>query len=406
MLKRSSIVVAFVSVVSFIAAVSCGRKESPKKPDANGQNHGPSGLIEPEQIYCPEFYKYDVESHMCYGKQGVLGPFNKTMVSLCESYGGGSACNNLHWDRDFAMQIRGKELCPVGTQWESQLLVCSDDEHVYGPFLKTQYQSCIDARGGAACETMRWSRSFFVSMVGGTPPKAPIQPDEPTQGGSKSAFNLREPSDSEIQDVRSFWATYYKVPTVRDVGSSGYPLLDMSGRSLGVALKAEDWCHASLEGTVRVLSSNGYATVFNYVGSHQERKQVDCSPWISLPGLGYSRFYKAKGEFGDGVRGYILQPYRTIAVDPGWMPYGTLVYVPSARGTKLTMPDGSEEVHDGYFFAADTGGALHGNHVDVFIGTATTTPFGFVRSTASATYKMYVVNNPKIRSMMIDRHTK
>lgn len=406
MLKPRSFFFALISFLSFFAATSCGQKETPQKPDASGQNHGPSGLIEPEQIYCPEFYRYDVESHMCYGKQGVLGPFNKTMVGLCESYGGGSACNNLHWDRNFAMQIRGKDLCPVGTVWESQLLVCSDAEHVYGPFLKTQTQSCLQAQGGTACETMRWSRSFFVSMVGGSNTDNVPQPDTPPRSSPSSSFSFREPTDSEIQDVRYFWATYYKVPTVRDVGSSGYPLLDMSGRSLGVSLKAEDWCHASLEGTVRVLSPNGLATVFNYVGSHQERKQVDCSPWISLPGLGYSRFYKAKGEFGDGVSGYVLQPYRSIAVDPGWMPYGTLVYVPSARGTIVTMADGTKAEHDGYFFAADTGGALHGNHVDVFIGTATTTPFSFVRSTKSSTYKMYVVNNPKIRSTLVGRHTK
>lgn len=407
MLKRRSSFFMLAVIVLASAVFSCGRKESAKKPDANGQNHGPSGLVEPEQIYCPELYKYDVESHMCFGQSGVLGPFSRKMVELCQSYGGGSACNNLHWERNFAMGIRGKDLCPVGTQWQSQWLVCSDDEHVYGPFLKTQYESCREAQGGAACETMRWSRAFFASMVGDKKSGGEPQTDTPPVSQPVSPeFNFREPMDSEISNVLSFWATYYKVPTVRDVGSAGYPLLDMSGRSLGVSLKAEDWCHASLEGTVRVLSGNGSATVFNYVGSHQERKQVDCSPWISLPGLGYSRFYKARGPFGDGVKGYLLQPYRSIAVDPSWLPYGTLVYVPSARGTKITLPDGTQAVHDGYFFAADTGGALYGNHVDVFIGTAATTPFGFVRSTKSATYKMYVIRNPDILSALRERHLK
>jgi 3D (Asp-Asp-Asp) domain-containing protein len=387
----------FPLMMFFLAA--CGDKAA-DKPIAAQQNYGMPGLAGPNELYCPEGYSYDAKYHQCFGQSGVLGPFSNSMVNKCKSFGGGAPCEGLHWEREFAQELRGQELCPAGTQWETRLSVCADGENVFGPFLKTQHDSCMKANGGSACETMRWSRQFFDSM-NGVPDNKPSAEPGPVQ-----SFNFREPYDSEIVRVKSAWATYYKIPTVRDVGKNGYPLLDMSGRSLGAALHAEDWCHASLEGSVRVLASNGTATVFNYVGSYEELKQVDCSPWISLPGLGYSRFYKAKGSFGDGVSGYLLYPYRTIAVDPGWVPYGTVLYIPAARGTLVKMPDGSEQYHDGYFFAADTGGALYGNHIDVFIGSAVTNPFKFVRSTKSSTFEIFVIGNPKIKELLTKRHSE
>jgi 3D (Asp-Asp-Asp) domain-containing protein len=51
-----------------------------------------------------------------------------------------------------------------------------------------------------------------------------------------------------------------------------------------------------------------------------------------------------------------LQYYRSIAVDPGVIPLGSRVYIPTYR-------------HDGYggwFVAQDTGGAIGGRHVDVY----------------------------------------
>lgn len=388
----------FISFALSMGLVACREKSEPKR-EADQQNHGLPGLVSPDDIYCPEGYSYDETYHQCFGGAGVIGPFSTEMVQKCKTFGGGEPCDGLHWERGFAQQLRGKELCPLDTEWNTQLMVCADSEHVYGPFLKTQYADCVKAKGGEACETMRWSRLFFESF--GKP--------ENDEGRSApvgdSPFDFRSPYNSEISSVRSAWATYYYIPTFRDAGSSGYPLLDMAGRRLGASLQAKEWCHASLEGSVRVLSHDGRSTVFNYIGSHEELLQVDCSPWISLPGLGFSRFYRAKGAFGDGVAGYILQPYRTIAVDPGWLPYGTLVYIPAARGAQVILADGSVHFHDGYFFTADTGGALYGNHIDVFIGSADKNPFKFVGSAKSKTFELYVVQNPKIKERLLKAHS-
>lgn len=396
-----------ISLIICFMVASCANQPE-QLPESAQQNFGAPGLTAPDDIYCPDGYSYDHTFHQCYGKPGVLGPFPHSMVSKCKSFGGGGPCEGLHWEREFAQELRGQELCPVGSSWESNLSVCADEYHVYGPFLKTQHDACIKAGGANACETMRWSRSFFTSMRTGAHQPAPSpstpNPNPPIPDQSERTFNFPEPTDNQIARVRSAWATYYKIPTFRDAGEQGYPLLDMAGRSLGVTLKSEDWCHASLEGSVRVLSHGGVSTVFNYVGSHEERRQVDCSPWISLPGLGYSRFYRAKGPFGDGVNGYLLQPHRSIAVDPDWVAYGTVLYVPAARGTAITMPDGRIEVHDGYFFAADTGGALYGNHIDVFIGSAETTPYKFVRSSKSFPFEIYVIQSQTIKETLEKQH--
>lgn len=387
----------FLISMSLFFFVSC-RNQVDSPIEASQQNFGAPGLMIPDDIYCPEGYNYDASFHYCVGQLGVLGPFSSVMIEKCKVFGGGDPCEGLHWDREFAEQIRGREVCPPGSEWNSALTVCAQGQHVYGPFLKTQHDLCVKSGGGPACATMRWSRDFFVDMRNDYGAGSGQEPN------AENIFNFREPTDSEILRVRSAWATHYQIPTFRDAGNQGYPLLDMTGRSLGASLHSEDWCHASLEGSVRVLSHHGKATVFNYIGNRDEQLQVDCSPWVSLPGLGYSRFYKAKGEFGDGVNGYVLRPYRTIAVDPSWVAFGTVLFVPAARGTALIMPDGSKVIHDGYFFVGDTGGALYGNHLDVFIGSAEENPFKFVRSSKSYAFEIYVIQNQRIQHSLESQH--
>lgn len=378
-LLRRFFAAAFVVVFVF----SCA-PETVDKTRSGQSGFGLGGDTRPDDFYCPAGYRYDNLYHLCEGAKGVLGPFSFEMVDKCKSFGGGSACDGLHWQTEFAHGIRGTGKCPLGTHWEGELEVCASGAHVYGPFLKSQYDKCIAAAGGPACDTMRWSLEFFDSFmrVGG---------ERNNDIGAR--FSMAEPTDGEISEVLSLWATYYRIPTVTNRGSAGIPLLDMDGNSLGVGLSRIDWCNAALEGSVRVVDQNGKDAVFNYAGNRQSFKQTDCSDYVSLPGLAYSRFYAAKGAFGDGVAGYHLKPYRTIAVDPAYIPYGTLIYVPSARGTAVIMPDGKQAVHDGYFYAADTGGALQGRHIDVFIGSAGENPFSFVRSNKNGLFKAYIVSS-------------
>jgi 3D (Asp-Asp-Asp) domain-containing protein len=67
--------------------------------------------------------------------------------------------------------------------------------------------------------------------------------------------------------------------------------------------------------------------------------------------------------YGIGVAGYALVPYRSLAVDRRFIPIGRTVEIPDLAG--LPLPDGSR--HDGCFVAVDTGGAIIGHHLDLFV---------------------------------------
>jgi 3D (Asp-Asp-Asp) domain-containing protein len=54
--------------------------------------------------------------------------------------------------------------------------------------------------------------------------------------------------------------------------------------------------------------------------------------------------------------GTSLSFYRSIAVDPGVIALGSRVYIPAYR----------HDGHGGWFVAQDTGGAIGGDHVDVY----------------------------------------
>lgn len=213
-------------------------------------------------------------------------------------------------------------------------------------------------------------------------------------------FDLPEHVGSE---ERSLWATYYYLPEVQSL-TSGYPLRDMQNQQLGLILSHKNWCFAAMEGSVRVVGSDGVGVTYNYAGT-ANGNEVNCKRYFSW-NVSRTKFKLARGEYGDGVRRYKLVPYRTIAVDRTRIAYGSIVYIPAARGNKITLPDGSVTVHDGYFFAGDTGGAIKGTHIDVYIGVAKKNPFSWVKSRESGTFDAYVVDDPIIKEKLTNIHVK
>ena len=109
-----------------------------------------------------------------------------------------------------------------------------------------------------------------------------------------------------------------------------------------------------------------------------------------------TRFSLSTGEFGEGVDGLKLVPYRSIAVDRSDIPIGTVIFIPAARGVNVVLPSGETAVHDGYFFAADVGGAIKDDHIDVFIGTAVTNPFPFIKSVKTGIFEAFIITSTSI----------
>lgn len=199
---------------------------------------------------------------------------------------------------------------------------------------------------------------------------------------------------------KSLWATYYYTPRFNHL-VDGFELLDLDGLPLGPRLSHRQWCDAAMEGSVQVFFQGEWKT-YNYSGTAGV-SQVDCSRYFKHP-VGRTRFKVARGPFGDGVRNFILSPYRTVAVDPDVIPYGTVIYIESARGLPFTLPDGSRRIHDGYFFAGDTGGLIHGNHIDVYIGIDSSSPFSWITSNPNTSIQYQVVPDQDLKDVLLSIH--
>jgi len=237
------------------------------------------------------------------------------------------------------------------------------------------------------------------SLLQGTFYLDPVSADEPYDEWARN-FRLPGPEHGVLIECSALWATWYYLPQVSNV-EDGYPLRDPNGNPLGPVLSNRDWCYAAMEGSVRVQHGES-GTTYNYAGTSPSH-HINCSMYFGH-NIGYNKFRVADGPFGDGVRNYVLVPFRTIAVDPDRIPYGSVVFIPEARGETIPLQDGRTANHDGYFFAADTGRAIHGNHIDVYVGTATRNPFPWVKSSRSRTFEACVVSDKSIRSALRRLH--
>jgi 3D (Asp-Asp-Asp) domain-containing protein len=84
--------------------------------------------------------------------------------------------------------------------------------------------------------------------------------------------------------------------------------------------------------------------------------------------LCYAEVPRAQFPWGRGATRpgghFTLQPFRSVAVDPAVVALGTVLYIPQLAG--LEFPPGN--VTNGCFRAEDTGRAVRGRHLDVFVG--------------------------------------
>ena len=74
----------------------------------------------------------------------------------------------------------------------------------------------------------------------------------------------------------------------------------------------------------------------------------------------------AKGVGALDSLGCKVVAMRTVAVDKNLIPKRSILFIKETVGMK--MPDGS--VHDGYWYASDTGGAIKGQRIDLYTGGA------------------------------------
>ena len=212
-------------------------------------------------------------------------------------------------------------------------------------------------------------------------------------------FALEAPRENSLKRSVKLWATHYHTPEIRPAPatiSAAFPLINRNGEAISPPLSHRDWCSAALQGSVSVRSG-GKSTAYVFVDANGP-EQANCDEWLGSLSDGVkaatrrARFMKVNHPLGCGVRNHPLVPFRTIAVDPDVIPLDSVVYVPELRGLTFTQ-DGETFTHDGYLYAGDRGGAIKGNHIDVFLEGEAAGPLeALFASTDTRTFSAYVVS--------------
>lgn len=120
-------------------------------------------------------------------------------------------------------------------------------------------------------------------------------------------------------------------------------MLDMKDNVIAEVSKAFK-AAADIEGTARMIDGR----VLNFAGI--KNKEIR---WVAVT-----------APFGLGVKQCELVPFHAVAIDPKVIPLGSLLKIQETVGMKL--PDG--QIHDGYWYAYDIGGAIKNDRIDLFVG--------------------------------------
>jgi 3D (Asp-Asp-Asp) domain-containing protein len=224
---------------------------------------------------------------------------------------------------------------------------------------------------------------------------------------AQSDYSIKEPTELANLTKMSLWATQYYIHRFQSGGS--IPLVLSDGTQTGLYADTCDFCTAALEGTAFVQDSLGNITILNFdkVGEKSVANCRSCSKFskskLAVENFGKVLWKKSEG-YGDGVLNYKLVPFRTIAVDKSIIPFGTVIFIPKVKGKSIILPNGLEVMHDGYFFAGDTGSAIKENHIDIFTGIFNENPFkDVIQSNPDKTFDAYVVKDQQvINSLKLD----
>jgi N-acetylmuramoyl-L-alanine amidase len=125
-------------------------------------------------MFCPSGFSFEASLKLCTKGQDALGPFPPAMVALCKANGGGPACDNVIWNKNFAASLRGGATCPAGTATQDGGY-CAAGGHAFGPFSPTEVAACEASGGGAPCRGMRWALAFAESLVIGNDATKPLR---------------------------------------------------------------------------------------------------------------------------------------------------------------------------------------------------------------------------------------
>lgn len=104
---------------------------------------------------------------------------------------------------------------------------------------------------------------------------------------------------------------------------------------------------------IRREVSRGYSRGMDVVVTAYDLSEASCNKGPSHPAYGLT-------ATGRSLAGHTLESARAIAVDPSVIPLGSKV--------RIKFKDADMQKYNGIYTASDTGGAIHGNRIDLFAG--------------------------------------
>ena len=108
-------------------------------------------------------------------------------------------------------------------------------------------------------------------------------------------------------------------------------------------------------------SDEGSDSSERVLSAEQQALMAEGADWSARANLYHAGGGGATGNDSLGCRPIAM---RTVATDPRYIPRRTRLFIRETVG--LRMADGS--IHDGYWYASDTGGAIKGQKIDLYTG--------------------------------------
>ena len=199
-----------------------------------------------------------------------------------------------------------------------------------------------------ALPTFAQQKETVAPQLIGSPASATTAGTSTTSSASSNAAPEKlstlgtEPIERNIH-----WTAYYIAPVTKTTPGKGEIVIfvDRQGEKHRVSLTAASRNRAREESV---------AVGIDKAGNKRYAYNVGDGVWRELP----------EGAEGMGNKVNVLVPMITVAAQQGLFPYGSMVFLPTAVGYRL----GDQSPLDGYFWIADCGGAVKGNHFDAFVG--------------------------------------
>jgi 3D (Asp-Asp-Asp) domain-containing protein len=104
-----------------------------------------------------------------------------------------------------------------------------------------------------------------------------------------------------------------------------------------------------------------YDPIGDVIDAVNERAVENASGWS----LRATLYHGGGGMSGHDSLGCRVAPMRTVAIDPAIVARRSIIFIKETVG--MLLPGGGR--HDGYWYASDTGGAIHGQKIDLFTGS-------------------------------------